>query len=130
MKTIWALVLAFLAGGLGGAVGATVLVGGHYNRIFEGWYLMGVVEQAQIARQIRGGEGGLLAERIEGSLPGYALAVSSQFGRSSQSLPALWSVRELYRATATPIPDELADLLASLPPKPPGCCVVERPEPR
>lgn len=117
---------AFIAGGLIGVVGAAALVAGHYNRMIENWYLMGVVEQAQIARQIRTGESERLAERIEDSLPTYALAVSSQFGDSTVALPALWSLRDFYRATATPIPDEIAGLFEGLPPKPADCCAVKR----
>ncbi len=126
MRVRWSVLLSFMVGGLVGAVGGTALVAGHYNRMFEGWYLMGVVEQAQIARQIRTGEGDPLAERIEESLPGYALAVNSQFGQSSLALQALWSVRDFYRATATPIPDEVASLFEGLPPKPAGCCAVKK----
>jgi hypothetical protein len=43
-------------------------------------------------------------------------------------LPALWTIRDYYRATSKPMPEDLAALLDELPPKPSGCCDTPRPE--
>jgi hypothetical protein len=128
MKVKSLVLSTFLIGALLGAVAAATLVANHYKNLFEDWYLMGVAEQAHIAHQIKTGKSDRLAAGIETSLPGYLLAIESQFGRSDQALPALWSVRDFYRASGTPVPEEVADLLEDLPPKPVGCCPVSKPE--
>jgi hypothetical protein len=86
MKMNWSILLSLLAGVGSGALAATTLVANHYNRLFDGWYLMGVAEQAHIAHQIKTGQGGRLAAGIETSLPGYVLTIESQYGLSGRAL--------------------------------------------
>lgn len=124
----WLTAISILfAGVLVGATGATLLVARHYNHMFRGWHLTGVVEQAQIAKEIQLNRAEALAERIEASLPRYALDVESQYGRSEDALVALWSIRDFYESTAASIPVEVSDLLADLPQRPAGCSKGERP---
>ena len=128
MKNRISALLIFVAGVVLGGAAGTFLVARHYNGMFQNWYLNGVVEQAHIAREIRTNRGAALAGRIEVSLPRYAHDVKSLFGQGEDALPALWSIRDFYEATNTPIPDDVAGLLADLPPKPAGCRAVEKPE--
>ena len=60
--------LTFFAGALTGAVLAGGFVGWHWNRNFVNWYVMGVADQANVAREIHSGRGRELAGRIMGDL--------------------------------------------------------------
>jgi hypothetical protein len=115
-------VFTFLGGFLVGAVTLAALVGWHWKGNFENWYVLGVADQANVAREIYSGRGDALADRIRQDLPHYVLVVDREFPDSDWATPALWLANDVYAESSTPVPPEIEEILAAPPPKPPGCC--------
>lgn len=121
-RTVGLLSLGASLGLVVGAIGASAMVASHYNRMFRERYVLDIVEQAQIAKQIRNGSGLDLANRIEQTLPEYVVALEREYGRHDAVLPGLRSVKDFYVSTATPVPESIRLILDKLPPAPPASC--------
>jgi len=117
MSRRWLFAATFLGGVVVGAVGYSAFVGRHWQRNFSSWYVLGLADQANVAREIFSGRGPELAKRIEGSLPEYVRAVRREFGDDEGADWALWMVSDVYDAAGTPPPPELQVVFASLPPR-------------
>ena len=124
MKPKAQLLLAFSGGLLFGGLASGFFVGWHWNRNFQDWYLTGVADQANVAREIYAGRSVQLADQIRASLPQYVLAIHGEFGTPESSYPALRLVRDVYNESSTEIPGEIAQILSRVPPRSPGSCTV------
>lgn len=112
----WKFALTFLAGALMGAGSAGAFVGLHWQQNFANWYIVGVADQANVAREISTGQGTQLADRIRASLPPYVNAVERDFRGAEGREWALWMVNDAYRAAGDPPPD-IQPILSALPPR-------------
>lgn len=87
-------------------------------------YLMGVMDQANVAMHIREGKEAALLKNIEPSLPGYVMAIDHNLKSHKASTAALWMVKAYYERNNLDIPAEIRGILDSLPPKPPTACEI------
>jgi hypothetical protein len=90
--------------------------------VFGQQYLVGVMDQANVALHIRGSKQGELLKTIDASLPEYVSVVDQVFRGHDGSTNALWMVKAYYERNGIAIPSEIKGILDSLPPKPPGVC--------
>ena len=109
--------LLFASGLVIGAILAAVAVSGHWQRNFEDWYVLGMADQANVAREIASGRAEELATAIRSSLPGYVLTLEREFASPESSHYALWTVRDAYEAAGEPIPENIKPLLEDLTPR-------------
>lgn len=79
-------------------------------------YPFKVIEQTEIARELRRGRHAELAERIEQRLPEYVLALKdpSFLDESPMTNDALWHVKRFYLENNLEIPKEIEPILANL----------------
>jgi hypothetical protein len=122
MKT--KIVLAVLVGLVIGVVAMWFIVAQTTGRVFSNQYLVGVMDQANVALHIRAGKQMELLTNIEASLPEYVLTVDQEFKEHSNSTDALWMVKAYYERNQIAIPAEIRSILNSLPPKPPTACQI------
>src|SRR6266404_7497315 len=112
---------------IGFVVGATavwVLVKQTTGKAFSNLYLVGVMDQANVALHIRAGKQMELLTNIEAALPSYVLAVDEGFRGHAGSTNALWMVKAYYERNKIVIPPEISGIMDSLPPKPPTACQI------
>jgi hypothetical protein len=93
-------------------------------KVFANQYLIGVMDQANVALHIRAGKQMTLLTNIEAALPSYVLAVDQGFRGHAGSTNALWMVKAYYDRNQVRIPSEIQSILDSLPPKPPTACAI------
>ena len=124
MPTKIKITFAVLAGLVVGVVAMWFLVARTTGRVFANQYLVGVMDQANVALHIRAGKQMDLLTNIEASLPEYVLAVDQEFKDHSNSMNALWMVKAYYERNQIAIPAEIRSILDSLPPKPPTACQI------
>ena len=86
-------------------------------------YLVGVMDQANVALHIREGKQRDLLEVIDAQLPTYVLVVDQVYRGHAISTNALWMVKAYYERNGIGIPSEIKDILESLPPRPPAVCL-------
>ncbi len=122
MKT--KLALATVGGLIVGVVAMWLLVARTTGRVFANQYLIGVMDQANVALHIRAGRQMELLTNIEAALPSYVLAVDQQFRGDPGSTNALWMVKAYYVRNQVAIPAEIQSIMDSLPPQPPTACQV------
>jgi hypothetical protein len=89
--------------------------------------VLGVADQANVARDVYSGRGDALADRIRRDLPHYVLVVDREFPDSRWATPALWLAKDVYAESSTPVPREIEEILGALPPKRSGCCKLPAP---
>jgi hypothetical protein len=114
--------LLVLAGFVIGAVATGLVVARTTGRAFASLYLVGVLDQANVALHIRAGKQTELLTNIEAALPGYVLAVNQGFRGNAESMDALWMIKAYYVRNQIAIPPDIKGILDSLPPKPPSSC--------
>ena len=114
--------LAALAGLVVGVVATWFLVVRPTGRVVANAYLVGVMDQANVALHIRAERQMELLTNIEASLPSYVLAVDQGFRGYPGSTNALWMVKAYYERNKIAIPSEIKGILDALPPKPPTAC--------
>ncbi len=93
-------------------------------KVFANQYLIGMMDQANVALHIRAGKQIELLANIEAALPSYVLAVDGGFREHTGSTNALWMVKAYYERNQISIPTEIRGILDSLPPKPPTSCQI------
>ena len=118
------IILSVLAGFVLGVVAMWSVVKQTTVKVFENQYLVGVMDQANVALHIRAGKQMELLTNIEAALPSYVLAVDDGFRGHAGSTNALWMVRAYYERNEIVIPPEIKGILDSLPPKPPTSCQI------
>ena len=118
------IILSVLAGFVLGVVAMWFVVKQTTVKVFENQYLVGVMDQANVALHIRAGKQMELLTNIEAALPSYVLAVDDGFRGHAGSTNALWMVRAYYERNEIVIPPEIKGILDSLPPKPPTSCQI------
>jgi hypothetical protein len=111
----WTIAAAFVGGLVVGGAGGSIFVGEHWKRNFWSSYVMGLADQANVAREIHSGRGPELAKRITDSLPEYVRAVTRNAPRAEGADWALWMVSDVYKAAGIEPPPELRTVFASLP---------------
>ena len=116
--------LSVLAGFVLGVVVMWFVVKQTTGKVVANQYLVGVMDQANVALHIRAGKQMELLTNIEASLPSYVLAVDEGFRGHAGSTDALWMVRAYYERNDMVIPPEIKGILDSLPPKPPTSCQI------
>lgn len=116
--------LSVLAGFLLGVLAMWFVVKQTTVKVFANQYLVGVMDQANVALHIRAGKQMELLTNIEAALPSYVLAVDDGFRGYAGSTNALWMVRAYYERNRIVIPSEIKGILDSLPPKPPTSCQI------
>ena len=115
------MVIIFLAGCLLGNLMSAVPFR-QSARILRQNYVKDLLEQTNVAYMIAAGRSQELLKNIEQSLPQYVLALEHHWGQNKDTLPAYWFVQKFYKDNAIPVPDEIANILASLPPRLPKAC--------
>ncbi len=116
--------LSILAGFVLGVVAMWFVVQRTTMKVFANQYLVGVMDQANVALHIRAGKQMTLLTNIEAALPSYVLAVDEGFKGHSGSTNALWMVKAYYERNSIAIPVAIKGILDSLPPKPPTSCQI------
>lgn len=116
--------LSVLAGFVLGVVAMWFVVKQTTVKVFGNQYLVGVMDQANVALHIRAGKQMTLLTNIEAALPDYVLAVDEGFRGHAGSTNALWMVKAYYERNEIAIPAEINGILAALPDKPPTSCAI------
>jgi hypothetical protein len=116
--------LSFLAGFVLGVLAMWFVVKQTTVKVFANQYLVGVMDQANVALHIRAGKQMELVTNIEAALPGYVLAVDDGFRGDAGSTNALWMIKAYYERNKIAIPPEIKGILDSLPPQPPTACQI------
>ena len=116
--------IAAVAGLVIGIAAMCILVKQTTVKVFNNQYLVGVMDQANVALHIRAGKQMELLTNIEASLPGYVLAVDDGFRGHALSTNALWMIKAYYERNEIAIPSEIKGILDSLPPEPPRSCQI------
>ena len=116
--------LSVLAGFVLGVVAMWFVVKQTTVKVFENQYLVGVMNQANVALHIRAGKQMTLLTNIETALPSYVLAVDQGFRGHAGSTNALWMVKAYYERNEIAIPPEIKGILDALPDKPPTSCQI------
>jgi hypothetical protein len=122
MKT--KIVLSILAGFVLGVLAMWFFVKQTTVKVFANQYLVGVMDQANVALHIRAGKQMVLLTNIDAALPGYVLAVDDGFRGNAGSTNALWMIKAYYERNKIAIPPEIKGILDSLPPQPPTACQI------
>lgn len=122
MKT--KILLSVLVGFVLGVAAMWFVVQQTTMKVFANQYIIGVMDQANVALHIRAGKQMQLLTNINASLPGYVLAVDEGFRGHAGSTNALWMVKAYYERSEIVIPPEIRGILDSLPPKPPTACQI------
>ena len=117
-------VLAAVGGLIVGVVAMWFLVARTTGRVFANQYLIGVMDQANVALHIRAGRQMELLTNIEAAFPAYVMAVDQQFRGDPGSTNALWMVKAYYVRNQIAIPGQIRSILDALPPQPPTACQV------
>jgi hypothetical protein len=128
MKAKTKVAVTFVCGFLAGAIIVGGLVVWRYAIMFRQFYLTQVAGQVYTAREIYAGRSKQLGEHIVQSLPQYVLAVDQLFGKSKKRLGILWQTQQFYEENSITIPENIAGILASLPPRPPSVCRLRQGE--
>ena len=118
------ILFSVLAGFVLGVVAMWILVKQTTVKVFANQYLVGVMDQANVALHIRAGKQMELLTNIEAALPSYVLAVDEGFRGHADSTNALWMVKAYYERNKIVIPPEINGIMDSLPPKPPTACQI------
>jgi len=121
MKNKTKAVVIFLAGCLFGVLLSAYSL--YWSaRLFRQNYVSGLLEQTNVAYMIAAGRSGELLKNIEQALPQYLLALEKVWGQNKNTLPAYYFVQRFYKDNAIPVPNDIANILASLPPRLPKSC--------
>ena len=118
MKKAFQLLAAFVCGAFvaAGAMWFGIVVpAGHGAEMI---YASGVQEMAHTATMIRQDKHQQLLTNIDSALPQLVGAAHS-FGDRDYVRWSLWQVKDYYQTCNVPVPSEIAQILSSLPPRPP-----------
>ena len=91
-------------------------------------YASGVQEMAHTGMMIRQNKHQQLLTNIDLSLP-QLVAATHSFGNHDYIRWSLWQVKDYYQICNVPVPSEISQILASLPPRPPrppSSCQLQR----
>ena len=116
--------LSVLAGFVLGVLAMWFVVKQTTVKVFANQYLVGVMDQANVALHIRAGKQMELLTNIEAALPSYVLTVDEGFRGHPGSTNALWMVKAYYERNKIVIPPEIKGIMDSLPAKPPTACQI------
>lgn len=128
MKAKTKFAVTFGCGFLAGAIVVGGLVVWRYTIMFRQFHLTQVAGQVYSVREIYAGRSKQLGEQIVQSLPQYVLAVDQLFGKNQKRLGILWQTQRFYEENSIPVPENIAGILESLPPRPPKICPLRKGE--
>jgi len=118
-------VIIFLAGCLLGVLISAIPLR-QSARFLRQNYVKDLLEQTNVAYMIAAGRSQELLKNIEQSLPRYVLALERHWGKDKDTLPAYWFVQRFYQDNAIPVPNEIANILSSLPPRSSKSCEPQK----
>ncbi len=117
-KGIFKAIGLFLAGFVCGAVIFGGLIVWGYSRMFREQYYTGILSNANTVYMIRAGRQEQLLKNIDTNLRQCVLSVDKLWGTDEKRLPALWYVQRYYQSFDLSVPEDIKDILESLPPRP------------
>jgi len=108
----------FAAGFVSGAVILGGLIVWGYSRMFRDQYYIGILNNTDTAFMIRADHQEQLLKNIETNLRQCVVSVDKLWGADEKRLPALWYVQRYYQSFDLSVPEDIKDILESLPPRP------------
>lgn len=128
MRNVIKISLIFTLGLILGCIITTVIFAKINQQNFADDYSRDVLEQANLAKILHLNKQEELLKNIEAKLPVYVLAIheNPDFLHSSDSEFALQTVRDFYECSKKEIPQEIAKILAELPPSPANFCEIKK----
>jgi hypothetical protein len=94
------------------------------GQVVANQYILGVMDQVNVAFHIRAHRQLEVLTNIEAALPSFVLTVDQEFRGYPGSTNALWWAKAYYQRSQIEIPSEIKGILDSLPPKPPKSCQI------
>jgi len=119
------MVIIFLAGCLLGNLMSAVPFR-QSARILRQNYVKDLFEQTNVAYMIAAGRSQEHLKNIEQSLPQYVLALEHNWGQNKDTLPAYYFVQKFYKDNGIAVPNDIANILATLPPRPLKSCELQK----
>jgi hypothetical protein len=101
-----------------GASSGAILVRKNCDRALGRWYVMELLDKANVAHEIYAGRSQQLADRIRENLPQYVLAVEGEFPSDSGRHAAYRMVRRVYEASSAELPPSIQAIVAAVPARP------------
>ncbi len=108
-----------------GVVVSWIILGRMSTATFGHLYCLQVADQANVALHIRAGKQDDLLKVIDEGLPIFVKALNDNFRSQPGATNALWLVRGYYENNLLPMPAEITNALAGLPPRPPTSCEIK-----
>ena len=106
------------AGFLLGAIIAGLLVAVAYSKMFRQQYYNAIFSNTNNAFMIRAEHQDELLEMIEGNIQGCILSADFLSGDDERRLNAFWYAQRYYEKYKIPVPEEIKNIFAKLPPDP------------
>ena len=125
MKTKTKTAITFLAGLLFGLAIAAIPLW-QSARLFKQNYINSLLDQTNVAYMIAAGRSEELLKNIERQLPQYLLTLEHIWGQDDQTLQAYWFIQKFYKDNAISVPNDIAPILAAIPPRPPKSCELQK----
>ncbi|MBC8471639.1 MAG: hypothetical protein H8D56_19425 [Planctomycetes bacterium] len=117
-KGIFKAVGLFTAGFVFGAIILGGLVAWGYSRMFRDQYYNGILSNANTAYMIRSDRQEQLLKNIETNIRQCVVSADSLWKNDEDRLPAFWYVQRYYQSFDLSVPEDIKDILDSLPPRP------------
>ena len=108
----------FAAGFVCGAVILGGLIVWGYSRMFREQYYTGILSNTNTVYMIRADRQEQLLKNIETNLRQCVVSVDKLWGTDEKRLSALWYVQRYYQSFDLSVPEDIKDILESLPPRP------------
>ncbi len=108
----------FAAGFVSGAIIFGGLVAWRYSQMFRELYFTGILSNANTAYMIRADRQEQLLKNIETNIRQCVVSADSLWKNDEGRLPAFWYVQRYYRSFDLSVPEDIKNILDSLPPRP------------
>jgi hypothetical protein len=110
--------LNYPAGFASGAIIFGGLVAWRYSQMFRDLYFTGILSNANNAFMIRSDRQEQLLKNIEINIRQCVVSADSLWKKDEGRLPAFWYVQRYYRSFDMSVPEDIKNILDSLPPHP------------
>jgi len=108
----------FTAGFVSGAIIFGGLIAWGYSRMFRDQYYIGILNNTDTAYMIRADRQEQLLKNIETNIRQCVVSADSLWKSDEGRLPAFWYVQRYYQSFDLSVPEDIKDILDSLPPRP------------